>query len=238
VIEKEASLMIEMLIETLPLLLKGARNALSVTIVSMIIALPLGLLIGLMRMSKVVWVQKFALLYIEIWRAVPFIVELLFVYFVLPQIVKRWFQIEIRAFDAMVLGCVLWTTATSAEVFRGAIQAIPFGQTEAAVALGMSYFQRMRLVIMPQALKISLIGLYTLVLKGTAVGFIIDYRELVRMAQIAIERLFMEGRTSASIEIYTVIMIMYFVMCYPLSQLSLYFERKLAKGISMREDGL
>jgi len=233
VIEKEAGIMIETVIESLPALLFGAKNALSVTIVSMIIAIPLGLLLGLMRLSKIAGVQKFTLLYIEIWRAVPFVVELLFIFFVLPEIARRWFRLDIKAFHAMVVGMVLWTSANSAEVFRGAVQAIPFGQTEAAIALGMSYFQRMRLVIMPQAVRITLpplIGLFTLVLKGTAIGFIIEYRELIRMGQMIIERLFVEGRISASIEIYTVIMIMYFIMCYPLTQLSLYFERQLARG--------
>ena len=131
----------------------------------------------------------------------------------------------------MVIGSTLWTSANSAEVFRGAIQSVPFGQTEAAISLGMTYFQRLRLVIFPQALKITLppmIGIFTLVLKGTAIGFIIDFRDLIRMGQIAIERLYIHERTLASIEIYTIIMIIFFLMCYPLSQLSLYFERKLS----------
>jgi polar amino acid transport system permease protein len=223
--------MTELLIESLPLMLIGALNAYAVTIVSMIIGVPLGLILALMRISEKRKLKTFALIYIEVWRAVPFIVEIFIVFFILPPLLNQWFQIDISTFETMVFGSTLWASANSAEVFRGAIQSIPFGQTEAAISLGMSYIQRLRLVIFPQALKITLppmIGIFTLVLKGTAIGFIIDFRELIRMGQIAIERLYIHERTLASLEIYTIIMIIYFLMCYPLSQLSLYFERKLS----------
>jgi polar amino acid transport system permease protein len=101
----------------------------------------------------------------------------------------------------------------------------------------MNYVQRFRHVILPQAFKITLppmIGIFTLVLKGTAIGFIIDFREVIRMGQIAIERLYMQERTLASLEIYTIIMLIYFFMCYPLSQLSLYIERKLSRSKSKK----
>jgi polar amino acid transport system permease protein len=224
--------MTDLVLESLPLLLIGARNTFSVSIVSMIIGIPIGLALALLRLSNIAWVKKLALIYIEVWRAVPFIVELLIVFFILPPILNKYLQIQISAFDAMVIGSVLWTSANSAEVFRGAIQSLPYGQTEAAVSLGMNYFQRMRHVVFPQAMRLTLppmLGLFTLVLKGTAIGFIIDYRELIRMGQISIERLFMQGRVLASFEIYTIIMILYFLMCYPLSLLSLYFERRILK---------
>ena len=95
----------------------------------------------------------------------------------------------------------------------------------------MNYFKRMRLVILPQTFRATLppsIGIFTLMLKGTAIGFMIEYRELIRMGQITIERLFMEGVQSASIEIYSIIMLMYFIMIYPLSKLSLYLEGRLS----------
>ena len=223
--------MTELVIESLPLMLLGALNAFAVTIASLIIGVPVGLILALMRISEKRKFKTFALIYIEVWRAVPFIVEIFIVFFILPPLLNQWFQIDISAFQTMVIGSTLWTSANSAEVFRGAIQSIPFGQTEAAISLGMSYFQRLRLVIFPQALKITLppmIGIFTLVLKGTAIGFIIDFRDLIRMGQIAIERIYIQERTLASLEIYTIIMIIYFLMCYPLSQISLYFERKLS----------
>ncbi|MBW1973658.1 MAG: amino acid ABC transporter permease, partial [Deltaproteobacteria bacterium] len=169
----------------------------------------------------------------EVWRGIPMIVSILFFYFAMPEIIKAFLKVEINSFTAMLIACVLWTSANAAEVVRGAIQAIPFGQMEAAEALGMTYIQRMRLVILPQAVKIMIppmIGLFTLLLKGTAIGFIIEYRELIRVGQITIERLVAQGHNSASIQIYSLIMIIYFIMCYPFSRLSLYYERKLTKG--------
>ena len=161
------------------------------------------------------------------------IVALLFVYFGIPEIIKEWFRIGISPFTAMLFVCVGWSSANTAEIVRGAIQSIPFGQTEASDALGMSYFQKIRLVIIPQAARIMippLIGVFTLLLKSTALGFIIGYRELIRVGQISIERLVQGGRPSSSIEIYTLIMVMYFIMCYPLSRFSFYFEKKLIMG--------
>lgn len=227
--------MIDMLQENLPFLLGGAKNTFVLSIISMVISMIVGVAVGMMRLSKTSWLRSIALVYVEIWRGIPMIVTILFVYFAFPEIIRVLFQADISSFNAMLVACVLWTSANAAEIVRGAIQAIPFGQTEAAEALGMNYLLRMRLVVMPQAVKIMIppmIGLFTLLLKGTAIGFLIEYRELIRVGQITIERLVAEGRYSASIEIYSIIMIMYFVMCYPLSRFSMYYEKKLAKGIS------
>jgi polar amino acid transport system permease protein len=225
--------MLEMLMQNLPFLMRGAKNTFLLSVLAMIISITVGMLFGLMRLSERRWVQSVGLAYIEIWRGVPMIVTILFVYFALPEIIRTWSSVDISSFNAMLIACVLWTSANAAEIVRGGIQALPFGQSEAAMALGMSYVQRMRLVILPQAVKIMIppmIGLFTLLLKGTAIGFIIEYRELIRVGQITIERLVMAGRQSASIEIYSIIMIVYFLMCYPLSRFSLYYERKLSEG--------
>jgi polar amino acid transport system permease protein len=225
--------MVEMLVENLPFLLNGAKNTFLVSILGMIIALIVGVPVGLMRLSKSSWVRSSALVYIEVWRGIPFIISLLFLYFALPEILKLFWKIEMSQFSAMLLTCVLWTSANAAEIVRGAVQAVPFGQTEASMALGMTYIQRMRLIVLPQATRVMIppmIGLFTLLLKGTAIGFIIEFRELIRVGQITIERLIMVRRETASIEIYTVIMILYFLMCYPLTRLSAYFEKRLAKG--------
>jgi polar amino acid transport system permease protein len=225
--------MVEMLVENMPFLLGGAKNTIIVSLLGMIIAFIIGVPIGLIRLSKTPWIRSSALIYIEFWRGVPFIISLLFLYFALPEVLKLFGKIEISQFTAMLLTCVLWTSANAAEIVRGAVQAVPFGQTEAGMALGMTYLQRMRLIILPQATRVMIppmIGLFTLLLKGTAIGFIIEFRELIRVGQITIERLIMVRRETASIEIYTLIMIMYFLMCYPLTRLSAYFEKRLSKG--------
>ena len=219
--------------DNLPLLLPGAWNTISVSVLSMAISLAIAFVVGLTRLSKNRAVDFLSLAYIEVWRGVPMIITILFTYFALPRLLRGIFRVDLDSFTAMLVACVLWTSANAAEVVRGAVQAIPFGQGEAAEALGMSYLQRMRLVIMPQAVMIMLppmIGIFNLLLQGTAIGFMIEYRELVRVGQITIERLVMAGNRNASIEIYTLIMILYFVMCYPLSKLSAHFERKLAAG--------
>lgn len=160
------------------------------------------------------------------------IVTILIVYFAFPEIV-RYVGLEISSFNAMLVACIFWTSANAAEIIRGGILSLPTGQTEAAMSLGMNYFLRMRLIILPQAMKLMIapmIGLFTLLIKGTAIGFIIEYRELIRVAQITIERMVISGDNMASFKVYTIVMILYFVMCYPLSRFSMYWERKLARG--------
>ena len=225
--------MLEILATNMPFLLRGAWNTFILSVIGMFISIVIGFVVGLMRMSKNTTISYLALGYIEIWRGVPMIVTILFTYFAFPEIIRLFFDVYLDSFTAMLISAVLWTSANAAEIVRGAVQSIPFGQTEAAQALGMKYYQRMRLVIMPQATKIMIppmIGLFTLLLKGTAIGFIIEYRELIRVGQITIERLVMSGNKYASIQIYSLIMIMYFIMCYPLSRISAYFEKKLAMG--------
>jgi polar amino acid transport system permease protein len=225
--------LLEILEANMPFLLRGAWNTFILSITGMFLSVIIGFVVGLLRLSKNTTLRYLALGYIEIWRGVPMIVTILFTYFALPQIVRMFFDIYLNSFTAMLVSAVLWTSANAAEIVRGAVQSIPFGQTEAAQALGMKYIQRMRLVVLPQATKIMIppmIGLFTLLLKGTAIGFIIEYRELIRVGQITIERLVMAGNRYASIQIYSLIMIMYFIMCYPLSRISTYYEKKLAVG--------
>jgi polar amino acid transport system permease protein len=224
---------LEILETNMPFLLRGAWNTFILSTTGMLLAVAIGFVVGLLRLSKNATIRYLALVYIEIWRGVPMIVTILFTYFALPGIIRIFFDIFISSFMAMLVSAVLWTSANAAEIVRGAVQSIPFGQTEAAGALGMTYSQRMRLIILPQAVKIMIppmIGLFTLLLKGTAIGFIIEYRELIRVGQITIERLVMTGNKFASIQIYSLIMIMYFMMCYPLSRISTYYEKKLAVG--------
>jgi polar amino acid transport system permease protein len=224
----------DMLSSNIPFLMMGAWNTFYLSVISMGISVAIGFAFGLMRLSSHSWVKSLSLIYIEIWRGVPMIVTMLLVFFAFPVIIREFAKVSLSSFDAMLISCVLWTSANAAEIVRGAVQSIPFGQTEASMALGMSYINRLRLVILPQAIKIMIppmIGLFTLLLKGTAIGFIIEYRELIRMGQITIERLVMSGHRNASIEIYGLMMVMYFFMCYPLSRISAKYEKRLSQKI-------
>jgi len=224
--------MIEAFTDNFQFLMMGGWNTLRLSISAMFISLIIGTIFALLRLSKSFIARQLALWYIEFWRGVPMLVTILMVYFAFPEIV-RYVGLEISSFNAMLVACIFWTSANAAEIVRGGILSLPAGQNEAAMSLGMNYFMRMRLVILPQAMKLMIapmIGLFTLLLKGTAIGFIIEYRELIRVAQITIERMVISGDNLASMKVYTIVMILYFIMCYPLSRYSLYWERKLAQG--------
>lgn len=224
--------MIETFTDNFGFLMMGAWNTLRLSVLAMLISVTIGTVLALLRLSKSVFASQIALYYVEFWRGVPMIVTILLVYFAFPGMVS-FLGLDISSFNAMLIACVFWTSANAAEIVRGGILSLPYGQKEAALSLGMNYFQQMRLVIFPQAIRIMIppmIGLFTLLLKGTAIGFIIEYRELIRVSQITIERMVISGDHMASIKVYSIVMILYFIMCYPFSRFSLYWEKKLAQG--------
>ena len=108
-----------------------------------------GLFMGMLRYSKTRWISYPAMLYVEVFRNTPVLVQIIWFFFALPVVTG----IEVSPMMAAVLGITLNTIAFSAEVFRGGIQSIEREQWEAGKAIGMSYAQSMRRVILPQALK-------------------------------------------------------------------------------------
>ena len=112
-----------------------------------------------------------------------------------------------------------------AEVFRSGIEAVPKGQSEASVALGMGFFQRLTYIIVPQALRVSLpslIGVYVSVIKDTSLATVVGYNELTRRSMELVLRY------GHPIEFFLTVCILYFAICYPISKLSERLERKLA----------
>lgn len=169
------------LADRLPAYLTGVLTTIELTILSIVLAVIVALVMGLMRLSKNPFVTGIAYCYIEFFRGTSLYVQVFWVYFVLPI-----FGVTLNPFVAGFTAVGLNIGAYGAELVRGAILSVPKGQYEAAYALSMSDFQRMRRIILPQALPIMLPpwgNLLIELLKGTAICAMIGVVELTFQAK-------------------------------------------------------
>jgi polar amino acid transport system permease protein len=182
-----------------------------------------GLFMGMLRYSKTRWISYPAMLYVEVFRNTPVLVQIIWFFFALPVVTG----IEISPMMAAVLGITLNTIAFSAEVFRGGIQSIEREQWEAGKAIGMSYAQSMRRVILPQALKRMLPPLTSRgieVFKMSTLASVVAYPETLQQAKL------IASYEYNPIEAYTVVALMFFIVLLPLVQLTYMLERRFGKS--------
>jgi len=178
-----------------------------------------GLLVALARTSGRVGLARAATVFIQVFQGTPLLMQLFLVFFGAPVL-----GLEISAWTAASIALTLNTSAFLGEIWRGCIQAVPAGQWEAAEALGLRWHRRMRLVILPQALRIALpptVGYLVQVLKGTSLAAIIGFTEITRAGQI-INNVTFEPMLS-----FGVVALLYFFLCWPLSLLARNMERRL-----------
>lgn len=189
-------------------------------------AFPLGLLLALGRTSRLPAVKALCVVYIELIRGVPLISLLFMSSVMLPLFLPAGFNIDklLRAQIAIIL----FAAAYIAETVRGGLQAIPKGQYEGAESLGLSYWQTMRMIILPQALKVvipPLVSIFIALFKDTSLVVIIGIFDLTQAAKTALADASWRG---FSAEAYLFIALIYFAYCYSISRYSRALERRLA----------
>jgi His/Glu/Gln/Arg/opine family amino acid ABC transporter permease subunit len=212
----------ELLVEWLPELIEAAYGTLRITAAAFILAVLVGLLVGLARVSRRRWLSRAAFLYIEIVRGMPALTLLFLLYFGLAS-----GGIVLLAFQAAVLGLGLNGAAYLAEVFRAGMEAIHAGQREAGQSVGMTSMQTVRYIVLPQAMRVVLPPLanYAIaLLKETSIASLIAAPELTNRARDLSSEYFMP------MEIYLVTGVIYFVMAFPLSRAARLLERRMARG--------
>lgn len=191
-------------------------------------AFPLGLLLALGRRSHMPAVKTICVVYIELIRGVPLISLLFMSSVMLPLFMPEGFSIDklLRAQIAIIL----FAAAYIAETVRGGLQAIPKGQYEGADSLGLSYWQTMRKIILPQALKVvipPLVGIFIALFKDTSLVVIIGIFDLTQAAKTAVSDAAWRG---FSTEAYLFIAFIYFIFCYSISRYSQSLEKQLSTG--------
>jgi glutamate transport system permease protein len=160
----------------------GLANTAKAAAVSMVLSVTFGMLLALGRLTRNPVTRVVAGLWVEFFRGVPLILLILFSALGLPKYGLDW-----PLFWYLVLGLVLYNSAILGEIFRAGILSLDKGQTEAATAIGLTYWQAMRLVILPQALRRmipAIVSQCVTLLKDTSLGFVIAYEELLRRANI------------------------------------------------------
>ncbi len=205
---------------SLPYLIVGAWTTIYLTVLSMAVSLVAGLFAALARLSRFAALKAISGAYIEFMRGTPLLVILLITYFGLPSV-----GINFTPFQAAIIGCGLCGGAYTAEIFRGGIISVNKGQFEAAHSLGMNYALTMRLVVLPQALRVVIPPLcneFVTLLKDTSLVSVIGMAELVRRGQFVI------SRTFDPLSVYLGVALVYLVLTYLSSYLLRLLERRLA----------
>jgi His/Glu/Gln/Arg/opine family amino acid ABC transporter permease subunit len=209
-------------VENLGPLLAGLLITIELTFVVIILSLGFALLVALGGMSRWPLLRWPIKAYIEIMRGTPLLLQLIYIYYVLPEV-----GIRLNAFVAGVVGLSLNYSAYISEVYRGGILAVPKGQHDAAAALGMTRVLAMRRIVLPQAIRIVIptLGNYFISLfKDTALCSVVSIQEVVFTAQI------LAARNFQYFTLYTVVAAMYFLVSFPAARLVGWLERHARSG--------
>jgi len=208
----------------------GLLLTLMLSVVGMTAAYPLGILLALARRSKMPAIRTMAVVYIEVIRGVPLISMLFMSAVMFPLFLPEGVTIN-KIFRAQA-AIIMFTAAYIAEVVRGGLQAMPRGQYEAAESMGLNYFQMMRLIILPQALKIVIpptVGILISAFKDTSLVAIISLYDLLKTCQSTLSDPRWMG---FSTEAFIFIAMIYFLFCYSMSSYSRRLEEELSAGQS------
>ncbi|MDO6685915.1 MULTISPECIES: amino acid ABC transporter permease [unclassified Agarivorans] len=206
----------------------GLMLTLVLAIVGIVAALPIGILLALGRRSHMPIVRSFCTIYIEFWRAVPLITVLFMASVMLPLFVGA--EVDFNKLARAMIGIIMFQSAYMAEVIRGGLQAIPKGQYEAGEALSLSYWQSMGLIILPQALKItipSIVNTFIALFKDTSLVLVIGLFDLLAIGQSALAD---PAWLGFSTEMYVFIAFVFWVFCFSMSRYSIHLEKKLHTG--------
>jgi polar amino acid transport system permease protein len=200
-------------------ILTGLRWTLILSLLSFGTGSLFGLLVALGRTSDNRLLNRAFAGYIAVFQGTPLLMQLFVIYFGIALL-----QVNISPWLAVTIAFTLHASAFLGDIWRGGIQAIGPGQSEAAKALGLHYISRMKDVVLPQALKITLpatIGFLVQLLKGTSLASIVGFVELARAGQIVSNQIFQP------LIVFGVVGVIYFAICWPLSLLGSQLERKL-----------
>ena len=197
----------------------GFVNTMKLTAVSGVIALPLGVVFALLRLAHNRALRWLGTAYVEVFRSVPLLLLVLMFVLALPPL-----GINLPIFWKICVPIVMCNAAILAEIFRAGVNALPKGQLEASLAIGLTYWQAMRLVIFPQSIRLIVPALVTQLvslLKDSTLGYAASFPELLRTANV------LTARTHTLIQVYIVISLIYVLINLLLSYVARVLERRL-----------
>jgi glutamate transport system permease protein len=207
------------------LLGRGLAATLRAALLAMVLSMLVGGLLAVGRLSRRSWLAGPVGAWVELFRGLPLLLLILYVFLGLPAV-----GVNVSVFWALVAGLTLYNSAVLGEIFRAGILSLPKGQTEAAQAIGLRQGQTLRLILLPQAVRLmlpALVSQLVTLLKDTSLGFVIAYAELLRSGRNGVE--FLGGKYS--IPIYTAIAVIYIVVNGSLSLLARWLDRRTRRQL-------
>jgi polar amino acid transport system permease protein len=214
---------LSLIMNSLPLLIRGAGVTLEITALAVGLGLVFGLIAALAQLSKFAPLKWLAKIYVDFIRCTPLLVQIFIIYFALPALLGQ----RIDPFVAAVAACSINSGAYIAEIFRAGIQSIEIGQMRAGLSLGMNWNQTMRYIILPQAFKRIIPPLgneFIAMLKDSSLVSVIGFEELTRSGQLII------AETYGSLEIWTAVALLYLIMTLTITQFVGVLERRYKKS--------
>lgn len=202
----------------LPILLQGVQLTVLITLASLVVSTLLGLVWAVLRVSGIAVLAGVSAVMINILRGIPIIVQLFYIYFVLPD-----FGLSLTAVQAAIIGLGIAYSAYQAENFRAGIEAVDRGQVEAALSIGMSWGMTMRRVILPQAIRIALPpygNIMIMMLKDSSQA------STITVAELALQGKLIASSTFKNTSVYTMVALMYLALSLPLILLVRHLEAK------------
>jgi len=208
-------------VEFMPILLLGVKLTIMVTVGSLVLSTVLGLVWALMRVSGVRALSGTAIVIVNVIRGIPIIVQLFYIYFVLPE-----FGITLSALEASIIGLGIAYSAYQSENFRAGIEAIDRGQIEAAHSIGMGWALTMRRVVLPQAVKIVLPpygNIMIMMLKDSSQA------STITVAELALQGKLIASSTFKNMTVFTLVAALYLAMSIPLILMVGWLEKRFGR---------
>ncbi len=210
-------------ISELLFIVSAVQWTLVLSIIAMLGGLILGFSTAVLRTSRRRVLRWIAIGYIQLFQGTPVLIQLFLVFYGVAVL----FNIQVNAWISVIIAFTLYSGAFLGDIWRGSIEAIPRSQTEAATSLGLSPFQTLWLVILPQAFRISIpptVGFSIQLVKSTSISAIIGFVELTRAGQL------MTNATFEPLFVYPIVALLYFLICWPLSLLGRHLERRIDRS--------
>ena len=201
-------------------LLQGLRLTIIVSLISMVLASIIGLILALMRLSRITVLERIAILYVDFFRSVPLMVVLIWFFYCLPILAG----VDLPAVVSGTVSLSLYMGAYLAEIYRGGILSIAKGQTEAALAIGMTGTQALRRIILPQAVVRMLPPMgstFISLFKDSSLVSVLSVADLMHRGQA------LTAYTFRASEVFTVVALLYFIVTYPQAIFVTFLHRRL-----------
>lgn len=210
-----------------PLFWRGISMTIMLSIAALTLGTIIGFILGILRAEASKPISAAISIWVDLIRGTPFLVQIFIVFFILPEL-----GVELDAYSAGIISLSNLAACFICEIVYAGIRSVPKGQSEAAQALGLSRIKTLRLIIVPQAMRIilpPLIGQYVLIIKDTSVVSVIGLTDLTRVGWLVVQRV------PNGLLVFAIIGIGYFVICYPLIRGARYLEKRMNNAYASKE---